>query len=185
MSLSHLRRNQFFARLNRRNQSLARLRQTICEKLRPQMSHARMAEPPQIERLEDRRLLSVGVGLTGTVATFTGDGSNDNLLLEVTGGGLIEYSTNGGTSWSTDLDTGTAGTQTLLASAATGIAVNLGGGDDSLTLDFSGGSDRENVGLWFAIRLKAFPQTPIGLKQTYSRPRFGPAPAASHTAFVD
>ena len=107
-----------------------------------------MAEPPQIERLEDRRLLSVGVGLSGTVATFTGDGSNDNLLLEVTGG-LIEYSTNGGSSWSTDLDTGTAGTQTLLASAVTGIAVNLGGGDDSLTLDFSGGNLLFNANLTY------------------------------------
>jgi hypothetical protein len=27
--------------------------------------------------------------------------------------------------------------------------------------------------LWLTFRLKAFPQTPIGLKQTYSRPRFG------------
>lgn len=39
------------------------------------------------------------------------------------------------------------------------------------------------AGLWFAIRLKAFPETPIGLKQTYSRPRFGPA--VTHTGFVD
>lgn len=31
------------------------------------------------------------------------------------------------------------------------------------------------VGLWLVFRLKAFPQTPIGLKQTYSRPRFGEA----------
>ncbi len=29
--------------------------------------------------------------------------------------------------------------------------------------------------IWFVFRLKAFPQTPIGLKQTYSRPRFGEA----------
>ena len=31
--------------------------------------------------------------------------------------------------------------------------------------------------LWLIFKLKAFPQTPIGLKQTYSRPRFGEAGA--------
>ena len=29
--------------------------------------------------------------------------------------------------------------------------------------------------VWFVLKLKAFPQTPIGLKQTYSHPRFGEA----------
>lgn len=51
-----------------------------------------------------------------------------------------------------------------------------------LTLDFSSTSDRDNIGLWFAIRLKAFPETPIGLKQTYSRPRFGSASVASRSS---
>jgi lipopolysaccharide assembly outer membrane protein LptD (OstA) len=32
-------------------------------------------------------------------------------------------------------------------------------------------------GLWLVFKLKAFPQTPIGLRQTYSRPRFGEAGA--------
>ena len=35
--------------------------------------------------------------------------------------------------------------------------------------------DTGNTGLWLIFKLKAFPQTPIGLKQTYSRPRFGEA----------
>ncbi|MFA6321554.1 MAG: LPS export ABC transporter periplasmic protein LptC [Candidatus Omnitrophota bacterium] len=41
----------------------------------------------------------------------------------------------------------------------------------------------DEAGLWFVMRMKAFPQTPIGLKQTYSRPRFGQA--VSHTGFTD
>ncbi len=32
-----------------------------------------------------------------------------------------------------------------------------------------------NQGLWLVFKLKAFPETPIGLRQTYSRPRFGEA----------
>jgi hypothetical protein len=33
----------------------------------------------------------------------------------------------------------------------------------------------QNHGLWFVLRLKAFPEYPIGMKQTVSRPRFGAA----------
>jgi LPS-assembly protein len=36
-------------------------------------------------------------------------------------------------------------------------------------------SNDGDQGLWFILKLKAFPQTPIGLKQTYSHPRFGEA----------
>jgi len=39
----------------------------------------------------------------------------------------------------------------------------------------------ENVAnIWFVLRLKAFPETPIGLKRAYSRPRFGEAPATRY-----
>jgi LPS-assembly protein len=41
-------------------------------------------------------------------------------------------------------------------------------------LTFSFGQSH-NAGVWLALKLKAFPDTPIGLKQTYSRPRFGEA----------
>ena len=35
--------------------------------------------------------------------------------------------------------------------------------------------DTGDHSIWFVLKLKAFPQNPIGLKQTYSRPRFGEA----------
>ncbi len=35
------------------------------------------------------------------------------------------------------------------------------------------GEQSLNQSVWFMLRLKAFPEYPIGLKQTYSRPRFG------------
>ena len=37
--------------------------------------------------------------------------------------------------------------------------------------------DTGSAGLWLIFKLKAFPQTPIGLRQTYSHPRFGEAGA--------
>ncbi len=36
-------------------------------------------------------------------------------------------------------------------------------------------SSNDSQNLWLIFKLKAFPQTPIGLKQTYSHPRFGEA----------
>ncbi|MBN2453064.1 MAG: LPS-assembly protein LptD [Candidatus Omnitrophica bacterium] len=42
------------------------------------------------------------------------------------------------------------------------------------TLDVT---DINNVTFWLIMRMKAFPNYPIGLKQTYSRPRFGEAGA--------
>ncbi|MDD5429032.1 MAG: hypothetical protein PHI58_07370, partial [Candidatus Omnitrophica bacterium] len=44
--------------------------------------------------------------------------------------------------------------------------------------------ENNEAGFWFVMRMKAFPQTPIGLKQTYSRPRFGEA-ATGHAGFVN
>jgi outer membrane protein assembly factor BamA len=41
-------------------------------------------------------------------------------------------------------------------------------------LSFSFGEDH-GAGVWLLMKLKAFPDTAIGLKQTYSRPRFGEA----------
>lgn len=37
--------------------------------------------------------------------------------------------------------------------------------------------DKRNTGFWLVMKLKAFPDAAIGLKQTYSRPRFGEAGA--------
>lgn len=42
------------------------------------------------------------------------------------------------------------------------------------TFDFQ---DTNNATFWVILRMKAFPDYPIGLKQTYSRPRFGSAGA--------
>ena len=39
-----------------------------------------------------------------------------------------------------------------------------------LTLNYK---SRDNMSLWLVFRLKAFPSYPIGLRRTYSRPRFG------------
>ena len=43
-----------------------------------------------------------------------------------------------------------------------------------LTLSFG---DAKDTAIWFILKLKAFPDYPIGMKQTYSRPRFGEAGA--------
>lgn len=43
-------------------------------------------------------------------------------------------------------------------------------------LTVSNGSAR-NTGIWLVMKLKAFPDYPIGLKQTYSKPRYGEAGA--------
>ncbi|NOX57091.1 MAG: hypothetical protein GXP27_22200, partial [Planctomycetes bacterium] len=95
---------------------------------------------PTVEGLEDRTLLSVTPSLTGTTVTFTGDAANDSLALrQEASTGNLQYSTDGGTTWSADLDPGTAGTQSLLVANITSLTVSLGGGDDTLTLDFSNG----------------------------------------------
>ena len=43
-----------------------------------------------------------------------------------------------------------------------------------LTLSF-GNADASSAGIWFIMKLKAFPDYPIGMRQTYSTPRFGEA----------
>ena len=89
-----------------------------------------------IEWLEERVLLAVAPSLSGPLVTFTGDGSGNNLLLAVNAGQL-EYSVDGGSTFSTDLDPSVAGTQSLTLSALMRINVNLGTGANSLSLDAS------------------------------------------------
>jgi hypothetical protein len=45
-----------------------------------------------------------------------------------------------------------------------------------LTLSF-GDTMNAGAGIWFVMKLKAFPDQAIGMKQTYSKPRFGEAGA--------
>jgi len=42
-------------------------------------------------------------------------------------------------------------------------------------LTYSIGNNLMTQGLFFVMKLKAFPDYPVGLKQTYSTPRFGDA----------
>ncbi len=67
-------------------------------------------------------------GLTSTTVTLVGNDSNDAIALRVNGNNLLEYSLNG------EAFTAIEG---LTFSADTRIAVNLAGGDDSLTVDVS------------------------------------------------
>jgi hypothetical protein len=43
-----------------------------------------------------------------------------------------------------------------------------------LTLSYG---DARNTSIWLVMKLKAFPDSPIGMRQVYSRPRFGEAGA--------
>ncbi|HAA51850.1 MAG TPA: hypothetical protein DCE43_19185, partial [Planctomycetaceae bacterium] len=105
-----------------------------------------------VETLEDRTLLTVDITSVATAAgtaTFTGDQTAANdvdaLVLSVSGGnlahnlqaiGTLTYDSN------TDFDPGTAGTQSIAVGSGSGplLTVNLLGGNDSLTIDHSGGA---------------------------------------------
>ncbi len=80
------------------------------------------------EPLEQRTLLSVTFGLVGGVPTFTGDNANDQLTLQTNAAGNIEYIANFGPA----TDTGVA------IASVNQVAVNLGDGNNGLTIDHSG-----------------------------------------------
>src|SRR5260221_1081373 len=69
--------------------------------------------------------------------SFYGTASADTLYLRVNGGQLEFSATGIPDSYTSDLDPNTPGIQPLTITAATRITVNLGGGDDPLTLDAS------------------------------------------------
>ncbi|MCI0739665.1 MAG: hypothetical protein L0Y72_11515, partial [Gemmataceae bacterium] len=62
-----------------------------------------------------------------------------DLLAVGVAGGQLQYNLNGA-GFTNDLDSATPGTQALAMSAISRIDVTLGGGGDTLTLDFSGGN---------------------------------------------
>ena len=61
---------------------------------------------PTLARLEDRRVLSVSVGVEAGVVTFQGGDASDSLSLSVDSEGNLQYRCDDGDTWATDLDSG-------------------------------------------------------------------------------
>jgi hypothetical protein len=76
--------------------------------------------------------------LTGTTATFTGDGGIDFLTISKSGGELRHSSTDPGFASSADFDSVDGGVQTLPDTAAAHVIVNAGDNVDLLQLGFAG-----------------------------------------------
>jgi Ca2+-binding RTX toxin-like protein len=70
----------------------------------------------------------------GTTATLNLDGANDNVTVSVSGGLVVHGQTTGGLNSASDWDSAKNGDQTVAADGTFTIAVNGGGGDDSLTV---------------------------------------------------
>ena len=84
------------------------------------------------EVLESRQMLSMTVSLSGSSVTFAGDGANDSLTLTVGGTGLLTHNLplGGDLVSAVDLDSATAGEQTLAFNSLSSLTVNAGGGND-------------------------------------------------------
>lgn len=86
--------------------------------------------------------MAYNVSLTGNEVTFQGDASDDALTLNVGTGGILTHNiplAGSGLASATDLDPTTAGTQSRTIGTITGLTVNGGSGNDSLT--FGGGTN--------------------------------------------
>lgn len=126
--------------LDRQRRKRAReARRTLCEQLDFQ---------PTLARLEDRRVLSVSVGVAGNAVTFTGDGGSDSVLLGVDSAGNLQYSCDGGNTWATDLDSGDPEIELRVPDIAK-VQVFGRDGDDTLTVDFGQGSPIPMEGIFF------------------------------------
>jgi hypothetical protein len=95
-----------------------------------------------MEPLEARAMLSITPSLSwpspsGASVSFTGTTDANDLQLRVAAGGLLEFSTDIGKTFSNDLDAATGGVQSLTVSGSTSITVNLGDGTNTLSLDAS------------------------------------------------
>lgn len=77
-----------------------------------------------VEILESRIALSYTFALSGSTATVTGSAAVDSLVIDVTSGGLLEHSVDGG-AFSTDWDSSVAGVQTLAAAAGSTVNITL------------------------------------------------------------
>jgi len=72
------------------------------------------------------------VSLSGSSVTFTGDAADDSLVLTVGGAGLLTHNLplSGNLVSAADLDSATAGEQTLAATAVTSLTIHAGNGND-------------------------------------------------------
>jgi len=104
---------------------------------------------PTLARLEDRRVLSVSVGVDAGVVTFQGGESSDSLALSVDSGGYLQYSSDGGSTWTKDLDSGDPVVE-LRVQDIVKTEFYGGDGDDTLTVDFGQGNPTPTGGLFFA-----------------------------------
>ena len=104
------------------------------------------------EQLEARQMLTVSVSLTGPanaqIVTFVDDSSgivDNNLQLRFDGSNDLQWSTTGNGSFSSDLDSGTGGTQ--VATFGNIAAVNIFGGVGNDKLSMSGFDPLDQVSL--------------------------------------
>lgn len=133
----------------RRWQSRADLHRRKRDRKSQQALREQILFQPMLARLEDRRVLSVSVGVDAGVVTFQGeDGASDALSLSASSGGCLQYSSDGGKTWTTDLDSGPSEVELLVHDIAR-VRFFGGGGDDTLTVDFRQGSPIPVEGLLF------------------------------------
>ncbi|MFN7767443.1 MAG: calcium-binding protein, partial [Planctomycetaceae bacterium] len=97
--------------------------------------------------LESRQLLSMTVSLSGSSVTFAGDAANDSLTLTVGATGLLTHNLalGGNLVSEVDLDSATAGEQSLAASNVGSLSISAGAGND--TIDASAWT---GTGLWIS-----------------------------------
>lgn len=92
---------------------------------------------PQLERLEDRTLLSVSTPVLGASndVVFNGDGDVDTVFLSVTSTGLVQHNLGGvgGFHSNIDLDSVTAGDQTRAVADLTSLTDADAGDNDAVT----------------------------------------------------
>ncbi|MFN7806726.1 MAG: hypothetical protein ACK5TO_22180, partial [Planctomycetaceae bacterium] len=82
--------------------------------------------------LESRQLLSMTVSLSGSSVNFAGNSANDSLTLTVGATGLLTHNLalGGNLVSEVDLDSATAGEQSLAASGVGSLSISGGEGDD-------------------------------------------------------
>ena len=104
------------------------------------------------QTLERRQLLAVTAGLSGTDFSLTGNFGSDDVIVSVNSANELQWSQDGGATYTTDLDDGLAGTQTFVMSPAgttppipINVTIDLGPGNDRLRLDLEGHSGWQDV----------------------------------------
>jgi len=104
------------------------------------------------QTLERRQLLAVTASLTGTDFTLTGDLAGSDVVVSVNAANELQWSQNGGTTFTTDLDDGTVGTQAYVMSPAgttpaapINVTIDLKSGNDTLELDLDGHTGWQDV----------------------------------------